>query len=76
MCYKYVILLFLILAAVAEEVDGHQIEDIYEEDKQENIRKKTLMNMRMRSLKVPKGSHIHGFDILYVYIFKFFFFFF
>jgi len=50
--------------SVVEEVDGHEIEDIYEEDKQENIRKKTLMNMRMRSLKVPKGSHIHGFDIL------------
>jgi hypothetical protein len=35
-----------------------------ESEEQENIRKKTLMNMKMRSLKIPKGSNIHGFDIL------------
>jgi len=33
-------------------------------EEQENKRKKTLLNMKMRSLKIPKGSNIHGFDIL------------
>jgi len=35
-----------------------------ESEEQENIKKKTFLNMKMRSLKIPKGSNIHGFDIL------------
>lgn len=47
------------------QIRSREIPDItVENEEQDEIKKKTFMNMKMRSLKIPKGSNFHGFDIL------------
>jgi len=44
----------------SREVSDNPIEN----EEQDEKKKKTFLNMKMRSLKIPKGSNFHGFDIL------------